>query len=315
MTTVLVVDDSAVDRRLVGGLLERRFPWRIEYAANGIEALARMKDLVPDLVVTDLTMPGMDGLELVRSLRVHHPEVPVILMTAYGSESLAVEALEQGAASYVPKSSLAARLPETVEGVLTLARAGHTRQQLMQCLTKTEFSFALENDPALVDPLVELVQQMVAGMQFTDFAGRLQIGVALKEALLNAFFHGNLQITPEEIQAVSDRLLAENEPSLVEQRRVQPPYRDRKTFVDVAITPEEARFVVRDEGPGFDVAALTPLVEQGPVELERGRGMSLMRTFMDEVTFNEAGNQVTLVKRRDPGADPPGRDPETPLRA
>jgi CheY-like chemotaxis protein/anti-sigma regulatory factor (Ser/Thr protein kinase) len=300
MTTILVVDDSAVDRRLVGGLLEKRFPWRIEYAADGVEALARMKNLAPDLIVTDLTMPTMDGLELVRSLRVHHPEVPVILMTAYGSEALAVEALAQGAASYVPKSSLAAKLADTVEGVLGLARASQSREQLMRCLVRTEFSFALENDPAMIDPLVDLVQQMIAGMKFTDFAGRLQISVAVKEALLNALFHGNLQITQQEIEAVSDHLLEENETSLVEQRRAQPPYNERKLFVDVKITGEEARFVIRDQGPGFDVHAVSGVNDQGNPELERGRGLSLMRTFMDQVIFNEAGSEVTLIKRRDP---------------
>jgi len=300
MTTILVVDDSAVDRRLVGGLLEKRFPWRIEYAADGVEALARMKNLAPDLIVTDLTMPTMDGLELVRSLRVHHPEVPVILMTAYGSEALAVEALAQGAASYVPKSSLAAKLADTVEGVLGLARASQSREQLMRCLVRTEFSFALENDPAMIDPLVDLVQQMIAGMKFTDFAGRLQISVAVKEALLNALFHGNLQITQQEIEAVSDHLLEENEPSLVEQRRAQAPYNERKLLVDVKITGEEARFVIRDQGPGFDVHAVSGVNDQGNPELERGRGLSLMRTFMDQVVFNEAGSEVTLIKRRDP---------------
>ncbi len=300
MTTILVVDDSAVDRRLVGGLLEKRFPWRIEYAADGVEALARMKNLAPDLIVTDLTMPTMDGLELVRSLRVHHPEVPVILMTAYGSEALAVEALTQGAASYVPKSSLAAKLADTVEGVLGLARASQSREQLMRCLVRTEFSFALENDPAMIDPLVDLVQQMIAGMKFTDFAGRLQISVAVKEALLNALFHGNLQITQQEIEAVSDHLLEENETSLVEQRRAQTPYNERKLLVDVKITGEEARFVIRDQGPGFDVHAVSGVNDQGNPELERGRGLSLMRTFMDQVVFNEAGSEVTLVKRRDP---------------
>jgi len=113
MTTILVVDDSAVDRRIVGGLLKKEGGWRIEFAENASEALARMKDAVPDLVITDLQMPTMDGLELVAAARVHYPDVPVILITAYGSEMLAVEALEQGATTYVPKSgSSEIRVPE-----------------------------------------------------------------------------------------------------------------------------------------------------------------------------------------------------------
>jgi len=303
MPTILVVDDSAVDRRLIGGLLRQKSVCTIEYAANGVEALARMKDALPDLIVTDLTMPVMDGLELVREMRRHHPDVPVILMTAHGSEALAIEALEQGAASYVPKSQLADRLPKTMEEVLAMARAARSSERLLGCLGRTEFSFRLDNDAALVDPLVDLVGRMVAGMKLCDFAGRLQIGVALKEALLNALFHGSLEIGMVSDTEGQDVLIQETDESLVERRRGEPPYRDRRTYVDVRISPDEARFVVRDEGPGFDVAAVPTPGDAGTLEPERGRGLSLMRAFMDELTFNETGNEVTMVKRRESSHD------------
>ncbi|GAB6166234.1 response regulator [Thermostilla marina] len=297
MTTILVVDDSPVDRKLVGGLLEKRFAWKIEYAASGIEALARMGMVNPDLVITDLTMPEMDGLGLVRELQRLYPEVPVILMTAYGSDALAVEALELGAASYVPKSQLAVRLPETADSVLRIAEQTRSRERLMQSLKQMEFEFVLENDPELIEPLVSFVQQILSGMRFADFAGRLQMGIALKEALLNALFHGNLQIGKEEIEAVSDHLLAEDDLSLVEKRSSESPYSERRIHVRVTAGGDETVFVVRDDGPGFDVSALTrePSDEKS---LGQGRGISLMRTFMDEVRFNDKGNEVTLVKRR-----------------
>jgi len=306
MTTVLVVDDSAVDRRFVGRLLEKTFPCTIKYATDGVEALARMKDALPDLIVTDLTMPVMDGLELVKSVRTHHPNVPVILMTAYGSEELAVKALSEGAASYVPKVQLADKLQDTMAQVLALANADQGHKRLIGCLTGTEFRFRLENDAALIDPLAELVGQMVTGMGLTDFTGRLQVGVAIKEALLNALFYGSLEISKEEMEAVEDKLLEGEEVSLVERRRSQPPYRDRRIFVDMKLSPEEARFVIRDEGRGFDAAAVPDPDEPGALEPEGGRGLSLMRAFMDEVTFNDAGNEVTMVKRRDTGGDKAG---------
>ena len=299
MPTILVVDDSAVDRRLVGRFLQEKVECTIEYAAGGVEALARMKDAAPDLIVTDLTMPVMDGLELVTAVRAHHPDVPVILMTAYGSETLALEALEQGAASYVPKSQLADKLLGTVEEVLSLARAGRSHEQLMSCLTRTEFTFSLLNDTALIDPLVDLVQQMVVGMRLCDFTGQLRIGMALKEALLNALFHGSLELGLEQMQEVQDKLIQEKDLSLVEQRRSQPPYRDRRIFVEVKISPDEARFVIRDEGPGFDVSAAPEPGDPAVLEREEGRGLMLIRTFMDEVTHNDLGNEITLVKRKD----------------
>ncbi len=305
MPTILVVDDSAVDRRLVGGLLENKTVCTIEYAANGVEALARMKDTVPDLVVTDITMPVMDGLELVKAVRTHYPALPVILMTAHGSETLAIEALEGGAASYVPKSQLAERLPATADEVLALARADRSHEQLLNCLAASQFKFRLKNDAALIDPLVDLVQKMVAGMRLCDFSGRLQIGVALKEALLNALFHGSLQIGMQQPQEAEDELLRQSDVSLVERRRAQPPYRDRRIHVEVKLSPDEARFVIRDEGPGFDVAAVPEPGDSAALEDQRGRGLSLMRTFMNELIYNDLGNEVTMVKYRDSEEDRP----------
>ena len=297
MPTILVVDDSAVDRRLVGGLLEKKTVCTLVYAASGIEALARMKDAVPDLVITDLTMPAMDGLELVTEARKHFPDVPVILMTAHGSENLAFEALEKGAASYVPKSQLADRLSDTTEEVLTLARASRSSEQLLGCLTDSEFTFSLHNDPALIDPLVELIQKIVGGMGFCDFTGRLQISVAVKEALLNALFHGNLEISLEQMQEVADDLIQEKDRSLAERRASQRPYCDRRISVNVKLSAAEARFVVRDEGPGFDLSEVPEPGDSGALDEQRGRGLSLMRTFMDELTYNNTGNEVTMVKR------------------
>lgn len=302
--TVLVVDDSLADRRLVCEYLRKRGGWSVCDAANGQEALARIEQVGPDVVLTDLHMPTMDGLQLVAEMRRHYPHVPVIITTAYGSESAACEALERGAASYVPKAKLADRLLETMENVLALARADRMHARLIQCLESTEFRFFLENDPNLIDPLVDLVQQMVQGVELTDFAGRLRIGVALKEALLNAVFHGNLEISPEEMREVRERLLEEHELSLVEQRWSQAPYRDRRVFVHVVVSRNEARFLVRDEGRGFNPQGIPLPTELGALEAERGRGLALMRSFMDEVLFNEAGNEVTMIKRKEtPGDD------------
>lgn len=300
MPTILVVDDSAVDRRLIGGFLEKKIQCTVEYAANGVEALARIQDAQPDVIVTDLTMPVMDGLELVKQMRHHYPDVPVILITAHGSETLAIEALDRGAASYVPKAQLAEKLVRTVMEVVSMAEADRSHEQLINCLTRTEFVFELENDPLLIDPLVDLVQKMVAGMGLCDFAGRLQIGVALKEALLNALFHGNLEIRLDEMQEVQDTLIQESDVSLVERRRSEPPYRDRRIFVDAKICKDEARFVIRDEGSGFDLSTVPHAHDPSALESERGRGLSLMRSFMDELSFNEAGNEVTMAKRPGP---------------
>lgn len=299
MTTVLVVDDSAGDRRLVGELLKDDGDLQVEYAADGAEALAEMERALPDLVVTDLVMPEINGLELVAAVRRRFPLVPVILTTSKGSEEIAVQALKQGAASYVPKRALAWELLDTVRGVLAVSSRERSHTRLMGCMTKSDCAFALDNDYTLFGPLVTYLQEEVTRMGLCDEAERTRIGVALEEALANALYHGNLevgsQLREEDSQAYC---------GLVEQRRRQAPYRARRIHVEATLSRKQASVVVRDEGSGFDASALPDPTQPGNLEKVSGRGVLLMRTFMDEVIYNELGNAVMLIKRCDPNVGP-----------
>lgn len=290
MPSVLIVDDSELDRRVAGQLLAEDPELELSFATNGREALDRVGESEPDLVVTDLQMPELDGLELVTHLRMHFPRVAVVLMTAHGSELIATQALERGAASYVPKSQLADKLLETVSDILALARANRTYERLIDCSTRTQFEFQLENDPELIGPLVTLVQQMVAGMRLCDTTGQLQIGVALEQALLNAMLHGNL-----ELSALDLKQPAAMRSALIDRQQHRAPYSERRVVTEARLTRDEVRLVVRDEGHGFDVAKWFP--QEGVTQGTR-RGLVLMRAFMDDVTFNERGTEVTMVKHR-----------------
>lgn len=304
MDHILVVDDSRVERCLAGTLLAQRPDTRVAFAADGKEALRKIRSMRPNLVVTDLVMPEMDGLELVRAVRKEFPHVPVILMTAYRNERLAVEALDQGAASYVPKAIRAERLVETADRVLARTRADRNRQRLTECVGKIDATFYLPNDPAMIPPLVDYIQQAVAGLELGDETERVRAGVALEEALVNAMYYGNLELTPEEL----DRARTSGNGDLrklIEKRCSDSTYRDRRIIVEVHITSHTARFVVRDAGNGFDVAAAS----RGPMadrfEGGRCRGLTLMQSLMDQVKFNEVGNEVTLIKLTDRGITPP----------
>jgi CheY-like chemotaxis protein len=300
MPIILVVDDSPFDRLLTGRLLakEKELDWVIEYAENGREALAFMEDVVPHVVVTDLMMPEVDGLELVAAIRETHPEVPVILMTGQGSETLALEALERGAASYVPKGQLADKLADTVKQVLSVARADNRYQRLTECFVKTQLEVELDNDPALIAPLVDTVQKMLTDMQFCDAAERVHLGIALEEALLNAFCHGTLALPAEQVQQARAELSQGRVAPCIQDRWDEPACQGRKVFVEVQIGRQEARFVVRDQGAGFAQDAIPERRDPKTLERGQGRGLVLMRHFMDEVAFNDKGNEVTLVKYR-----------------
>lgn len=299
MPTILVVDDSPVDRRLAALLLSKGTTINVEEAENGRAALQLIDHCEPDLVVTDLQMPELDGLGLIRRIRLQHPRVPVVLMTAHGSEELAVVALEAGAASYVPKSSMPETLLDTVEQVLAISRADHNLDRLAQCLRCAELTLWLENDASLIDPLVDVVQRLVDKMQLCDATGRVRVGIALEEALLNALYRGNLELSFEQMQEDRSNLLQGLSMGLAEQRRNESPFCERKILVKISISTEELKVTVRDEGPGFDVLPLADSDDPSALGREGGRGLVLMRTFMDEVTYNDAGNEVCMTKRKE----------------
>lgn len=297
MATILVVDDSPFDRELVGRILAEDPGLTVEMAEDGRAGLERLKQGGVDLVLTDLVMPEITGLQLVTTIRIDYPEIPVILMTSQGTDVVAVDALEQGAAGYVPKRVLNDWLIDTVREALSLAESGQAYQELAASFNSVQFDLSLENDTALFDPLVDYVQQMAVGINVVDPNGGYRLGVAFREALNNALFRGNLELSREQMSEESERLIT-GQPSLVDQRRKESPYCDRRVHVDVKITRYQAEVTVRDEGPGFDVAAVLPTDKSTSIEDTPGRGLVLMRSFVDEMSFNDAGNEVTLRCRR-----------------
>ncbi|MGG5258150.1 response regulator transcription factor [Phycicoccus avicenniae] len=117
MPTVLVVDDDAVLREVLVGYL-RRAGLEVVEADDGIDAVALARSASPDLVLLDLTLPGLDGLEVFRRLRSDRGDLPVMMLTARGEESDRVLGLELGADDYLAKPFSARELVLRVHSIL-----------------------------------------------------------------------------------------------------------------------------------------------------------------------------------------------------
>ena len=289
MATILIVDDTAVDRRLAGGLLEQAPDLDVCYAENGLDAMLKITNFLPDLVLTDLQMPEVDGLELVNRIVERFPDLPVVLMTAHGSENIEAQALANGAASFVPKTELANSLVETVQHVLAMSETESRHKRLLSCALKTEFEFRLENDPSLIPPVLDLIQQMLSARNGYDHPTRVRLGVALEHALSNAMVRGNLELSRELVPVCTSRTVAE--------RIAEEPFRERYVYLRISITAEQVTFVVKDQGPGFDYSTMPEVGSADSMREGHGRGLVLIRNFMDEVRFADEGREVTLVKR------------------
>lgn len=290
MSRILIVDDAAVDRVLIQRLLERaEQDWRIQSVGDAAAAMELIQNEPIDAVVTDLQMPKIDGLALVRWIKQQRPHLPVVLVTGMGSEQAAMDALRSGAASYSPKSQLARDLAATVAYVLEIAARVRNRPLNQACPECT--AFVLENEARLIMPLIDHLQ---AQLPHWSDGSRLQIGMALNEALTNAMHHGNLE--------VPSTLRSDDESDyyfLIRQRQKSLPYCDRRIRVQFETSPEQIQIEISDEGPGFDPESIPD--PRLPANLEKlsGRGLLLIKTFMDEVRFADKGSRIVMIKQRE----------------
>lgn len=291
MPKILVVDDSAIDRTRAGRLLEKQEGLQVAYAVDGRSALDETRIRVPDLIVTDLQMPEMNGLELVEAIKREAPSIPVILMTARGSEDIAAEALSRGAAGYVPKSRLGDQLNETVSRILAAADHDRMQSRLMHSLEECRCRFRLRNDRRLVEPLVAELQSMLRCMRLEDESERLRTGIALKQAILIAQTHGNFEVP------LNSDLTDADVNALLEQRAADATMAARTLRIDSEITPETAIFTIRHEGPGIDVISLPVNLEAAAAETGWLGGFVFLPRALDEVHFEDEGREIVLVKR------------------
>ncbi|MEM7315950.1 MAG: response regulator, partial [Planctomycetota bacterium] len=293
MAKILLVDDSATDRHLFSELLKQDDEFQVVDCADGDVALSLVVEERPDLVLTDMQMPNMDGLQLVQQLRRSHPELPVILITGQGSEDLATKALRAGAAGYIAKSRGQEELVKTLRHVLWMNEADETDQRIRDATTMVHHELSLANDESLIPGLLSLTRRLLLEYCRCDPVMLLQCETALEEAVLNAIYHGNLDF--KQLAGLDFDVS-----SRVKQARImtaEPPYSDRRVTVSIHLTRDECRFVVRDEGAGFDIKEVSSLGLTQSLRGEAGRGLFLMWAFMDKVVFDKTGNSVTMFKK------------------
>ena len=236
-------------------------------------------------------MPGLGGLELLASLRDKQSLIPVVVMSGVGNEEAAVEALQAGASSYIPKSNLSELLVPTLETVLELAATHSNRRRMIDCLKSMDLRFEFDNEDSLVSPLVRYLEDHIGSLRLCGEPELVRIGVGLHESLTNAMHHGNLEFDSE-LRQEDESLYHE----MREARKLIWPYCDRKVHVFASLNIERLRFVIRDEGPGFNHKKMFDPTAAENLERIGGRGLLLIRSFMDEVSYNDRGNEIALLK-------------------
>jgi len=272
--TLLLVDDDPAVHELLAAVL-RRPDWRIESAYDGLEGLARATAHPFDLVLTDVHMPGLDGLDLLHRIREIRPEAKVMVMTADSTPANIVRAIREQAFSYFSKPFS----PSAVAEMITQAANTRQWQDDIEVLSATPqwISLRLRCKLETADRLMQFVREME--MEFPQHE-RENIAAAFRELLMNAIEHGG-----------------GSDP-------------DKRVQVTYVRTTRAIVYLIQDPGKGFSFDAIAHAAIANPpgeptrhleIRVEQGVrpggfGILLTRNLVDELIYSEKGNEVLFIK-------------------
>ncbi|MCH7596503.1 MAG: response regulator [Planctomycetes bacterium] len=123
---ILLVDDSRTIRNIQKNVLKELGYENVWEAEDGVQALARLKEEIPDLMLVDWNMPNMDGITLIREVRKTNKSLPIIMCTTESEKSRVLEAVKAGVNNYIVKPFTVESLGEKINATLAKAAAGST---------------------------------------------------------------------------------------------------------------------------------------------------------------------------------------------
>ena len=123
---ILLVDDSRTIRNIQKNVLKELGHENVWEAEDGVQALARLKEEIPDLMLVDWNMPNMDGITLIREVRKTNKSLPIIMCTTESEKSRVLEAVKAGVNNYIVKPFTVESLGEKINATLAKAAAGST---------------------------------------------------------------------------------------------------------------------------------------------------------------------------------------------
>lgn len=118
MTKILLVDDASFMRMMVGNIVKKAGYEVVGEAPNGLEGVKKYKELSPDLVFMDITMPVMNGIEAVKEIKKINPSAKIIMCSAMGQKTMVVDAIKAGASNFIVKPFQEDKLLEVIQSVL-----------------------------------------------------------------------------------------------------------------------------------------------------------------------------------------------------
>ncbi len=183
--SILLVDDDGPFRTVLSGELER-IGFRVSGAETGVEALARVGEMEPDIVLLDLRLPDIDGLDVLRGIRAKSPAADVIMLTGHGSIDTAIEAIKMGAFDYVAKPCPLEELEVRIHRALERQGLRRRATLLERALTPADVGASLIGEAPAFRRVREMIERVAPAGSSVLITGETGSGKEMVAKLLHA---------------------------------------------------------------------------------------------------------------------------------
>ena len=293
LPTILVVDDEEIIRITIQKKLAR-MGFNVLSFEKAEDALYYLKNSPgeADLILTDIKLRKMDGIELLQRVNNLDEPVPVLIISGHGNVEDAIRALRYGASDYIRKPFDINDLTSSVRSVLKRKFEKKVTEVFGQYKQYEKSVLVIPNSSELINTIsFNLTKDLVPAGLF-NYTTTENIALSLKEAIVNAMFHGNFEIDSSLRDSGGMKQFNEE----VEIRRKMEPYRDRTVRITYELTPEYVSYEISDQGKGFNFQSLPDPRDPENFFKNSGRGLLIIRIHMDEVSWNSTGNTIILKK-------------------
>ncbi len=291
MDQILIIDDEEAIRNVLKIALTKK-GYAVTEADNGKKGLELFKQKRPEIVLTDVMMPEMTGLEFTRFLSEMNADTDVIVMTGYGTEDVVIEALHAGASNYIKKPIAFEDLFAIIDRITLKRKNKKLVEPAKDAVVFERKDLVIGNDLSTVWGAVnQLLFNLHSGIDRNIVEG-MRIG--LYEIIINAIEHGNLDITYEEkSQAQRNNSYVQ----LLQDRKNRADEEGKKVHISSTYDCEWLIIQIKDDGKGFDYKSLPVARSPETTLATHGRGIFLTSLYFDSLNFIEPGNAVRLTKK------------------
>jgi two-component sensor histidine kinase len=208
----------------------------------------------------------------------------------------AIKAMRMGAANFFMKPLPVREMVKSVFHLVETHRDFRLAEAGLRGLVSEHRRFSFRSDELDIPGLMRHLTERLVPMGFATDQNVDVVAMAFHEALVNALEHGNLELDSD----LKADLFSDEDPydALRRQRLADPAFAARGIEVETRLDEEHFELFITDEGPGFDTHVLASPEDAAHLDRHCGRGLPLIQLVMDEVGFNEQGNQIHMVLRK-----------------